>query len=29
MWLGVKRDDLIKVVKKEGDPSDENHGAVV
>jgi preprotein translocase subunit SecF len=29
MWLGVKRDDLIKAVKKEGDPSDENHGAVV
>jgi len=29
MWLGVKRDDLIKTVKKEGDPSDENHGAVV
>ena len=29
MWLGVKRDDLIKAVKKEGDPADENHGAVV
>ena len=30
MWLGVKREDLIKQqVKKEGDPSDENHGAVV
>ena len=29
MWLGVKRDDLIKTVKKDGDPSDENHGAVV
>jgi preprotein translocase subunit SecF len=29
MWLGVKREDLIKAVKKEGDPSDENHGAVV
>ncbi len=29
MWLGVKREDLIKPVKKDGDPSDENHGAVV
>ncbi len=29
MWLGVTREDLIKPVKKEGDPSDENHGAVV
>ena len=29
MWLGVKRDDLIKAVKKDGDPSDENHGAMV
>ncbi len=29
MWLGVKREDLVKPVKKEGDPSDENHGAVV
>jgi preprotein translocase subunit SecF len=29
MWLGVAREDLIKPVKKEGDPSDENHGAVV
>ena len=29
MWLGVTREDLIKVGKKEGDPSDENHGAVV
>ena len=29
MWLGVKREDLVKAVKKEGDPSDENHGAVV
>jgi preprotein translocase subunit SecF len=29
MWLGVQREDLIKAVKKEGDPSDENHGAVV
>ena len=29
MWLGVAREDLIKPVKKEGDPSDENHGAMV
>ena len=29
MWLGVQREDLIKAVKKDGDPSDENHGAVV
>ena len=29
MWLGVTREDLVKPVKKEGDPSDENHGAVV
>jgi preprotein translocase subunit SecF len=29
MWLGVQREDLIKAIKKEGDPSDENHGAVV
>ena len=29
MWLGVKREDLIKPVKKEGDPADENHGAMV
>jgi len=25
----VTREDLIKPVKKDGDPSDENHGAVV
>ena len=29
MWLGVTREDLVKPIKKEGDPSDENHGAVV
>jgi preprotein translocase subunit SecF len=31
MWLGIKREDLIKVapVKKAGDPNDENDGAVV
>ena len=31
MWLGIKREDLIKVapVKKAGDSSDENDGAIV
>ena len=31
MWLGIKREDLVKAstVKKAGDPSDENDGAVV
>ncbi len=29
MWLGVKREDLIKPVKKEGDPDDPNAGAAV
>jgi len=29
MWLGVTREDLIKPTKKEGDPADENHGAMV
>ena len=32
MWLGIKREDLIKaapMVKKPGDPTDENDGAVV
>jgi preprotein translocase subunit SecF len=32
MWLGIKREDLIKatpVAKKSGDPTDENDGAVV
>jgi len=32
MWLGIKREDLIKHVKKEGpeeDPNDPNSGAVV
>jgi preprotein translocase subunit SecF len=31
MWLGIKREDLIKVapVKQAGDPGDENDGAVV
>ena len=29
MWLGIRREDLIKSVKKEGDPDDPNAGAVV
>jgi preprotein translocase subunit SecF len=29
MWLGVTREDLIRPIKKDGDPSDENHGAMV
>jgi preprotein translocase subunit SecF len=32
MWLGIKREDLVKaapLVKKSGDPTDENDGAVV
>ena len=29
MWLGVKRDDLVKVGTKESDPNDPNAGAVV
>ncbi len=29
MWLGVKRDDLVKVAGKGGDPGDPNAGAVV
>lgn len=29
MWLGVKRDDLVKVGAKEHDPNDPNAGAVV
>jgi preprotein translocase subunit SecF len=32
MWLGIKREDLIKAIpiaKKPGDPTDENDGAVV
>jgi preprotein translocase subunit SecF len=29
MWLGVKREDLIKVGAKESDPNDPNAGAVV
>jgi preprotein translocase subunit SecF len=30
MWLGVKREDLIKVqLNKNGDPEDPNSGAVV
>jgi preprotein translocase subunit SecF len=29
MWLGVKRDDLVKLSAKDGDPNDPNAGAVV
>jgi preprotein translocase subunit SecF len=29
MWLGVKREDLVKVGAKESDPNDPNAGAVV
>ncbi|MBC7726715.1 MAG: protein translocase subunit SecF [Microbacteriaceae bacterium] len=29
MWLGVKREDLVKATSKEGDPGDPNAGAVV
>jgi len=29
MWLGVKRDDLVKSGGKEQDPNDPNAGAVV
>ena len=29
MWLGVKREDLVKASVKEGDPNDPNAGAVV
>ncbi|MFM8589978.1 MAG: protein translocase subunit SecF [Limnohabitans sp.] len=29
MWLGIQREDLIRPVKKDGDPGDENRGAVV
>ena len=29
MWLGIKREDLIKATKAEGDPDDPNAGAVV
>ncbi|TBO31467.1 protein translocase subunit SecF [Aquabacterium lacunae] len=29
MWLGIKREDLMKSVKKDADPNDPNAGAVV
>jgi preprotein translocase subunit SecF len=29
MWLGVKREDLVKASSKETDPNDPNAGAVV
>ena len=29
MWLGLQREDLIKPIKKDNDPNDENSGAMV
>ena len=29
MWLGVKREDLVKTVRQDGDPNDPNAGATV
>ena len=29
MWLGVKREDLVKTTRKDGDPNDPNAGATV
>ena len=29
MWLGIQREDMIKPIKKDNDPNDENSGAVV
>jgi preprotein translocase subunit SecF len=29
MWLGVKREDLVKPAKKDGDPNDPHAGAAV
>jgi preprotein translocase subunit SecF len=29
MWLGISREDMIKPIKKDNDPNDENSGAVV
>jgi preprotein translocase subunit SecF len=29
MWLGVKREDLVKTTPKQGDPDDPNAGATV
>ncbi|RRD56697.1 protein translocase subunit SecF [Comamonadaceae bacterium OH2545_COT-014] len=29
MWLGAKREDMVKAVRKDGDPNDPNAGAVV
>ena len=29
MWMGVKREDLVKTTRKDGDPNDPNAGAVV
>jgi len=27
MWLGIKREDLVRAEKREGNPDDPNHGA--
>ncbi|HAJ11772.1 MAG TPA: protein translocase subunit SecF, partial [Comamonadaceae bacterium] len=29
MWMGVKREDLVRTTRKDGDPNDPNAGAVV
>ena len=29
MWLGIRREDLVKAPKKSGDPDDPHSGAVV
>jgi preprotein translocase subunit SecF len=29
MWLGISREDMVKPIKKDNDPNDENSGAVV
>jgi preprotein translocase subunit SecF len=29
MWLGISREDMVKPIKKDNDPGDENSGAVV
>jgi preprotein translocase subunit SecF len=29
MWLGIRREDMVKPIKKDNDPNDENSGAVV
>jgi preprotein translocase subunit SecF len=29
MWLGIRREDMVRPIKKDNDPNDENSGAVV